>query len=414
MTAQASLQPPDSPNTPEQVKWVRENAVPFRSVDPLDIDFADLQPLKAILGDAQIVQLGEQSHGDGTCFETKIRLIKFLHQEMGFDVLAFESGFYDRRRAWQSFRDGGAPLQSARQGVFGIWTGSAQTVQLWNYLSEQSQSARPLELCGFDCQFTAMASRNHLLKDLRNLVRQLKVDLISEEEFAVFGRQLEALINHRAPAGSQESFAELLKRLASAVEGNQHLTSEEAAFWKQQLVSMGNHCRQRWNSSSGQDSVRQRDAQMAENLIWLANERYRDRKIIVWAASFHVIRNPPAVEVLGKPGFYDEMIQMGERVHRALGGRVFTIGFTAERGRAGAYFRRAFEVSPAPPGTLESIFAAAGLENGLVPLRNSGPDAKWLEEKHHCRPLGYQWTQARWPDHFDAIIFNRVMTPSTR
>jgi len=39
--------------------------------------------------------LGEQSHGEATTYETKIKLIKFLHQEMDFDILAIESGFYD-------------------------------------------------------------------------------------------------------------------------------------------------------------------------------------------------------------------------------------------------------------------------------------------------------------------------------
>src|ERR1044072_7460263 len=30
-----------------------------------------------------------------------------------------------------------------------------------------------------------------------------------------------------------------------------------------------------------------RDQRMGENLIWLANERYKNRRIIVWAAAFH-------------------------------------------------------------------------------------------------------------------------------
>ncbi len=52
-----------------------------------DDDFSDLAPLAAAIGDARIVQLGETTHGDGAAFLAKVRLVKFLHQHHGFDVL---------------------------------------------------------------------------------------------------------------------------------------------------------------------------------------------------------------------------------------------------------------------------------------------------------------------------------------
>ena len=71
-----------------KVEWLRKNAIPIRTIDPADDDFTDLMPLKQRIGDARIVQLGEQTHGDGATFHAKSRLIRFLHQHMGFDVLA--------------------------------------------------------------------------------------------------------------------------------------------------------------------------------------------------------------------------------------------------------------------------------------------------------------------------------------
>jgi erythromycin esterase len=88
--------------TPEEaVAWLGDHALRLESIDPGHVDFSDLEGLKPILPGVQVVMLGEPSHGDGTTFSAKIRLIKFLHQEMGFDVLAFESGFYDCRNAWR-------------------------------------------------------------------------------------------------------------------------------------------------------------------------------------------------------------------------------------------------------------------------------------------------------------------------
>ncbi len=51
-----------------KVEWLQKNAVRIRSIDPGDDDFSDLMPLKKIIGNARVVQLGEQSHGDGATF----------------------------------------------------------------------------------------------------------------------------------------------------------------------------------------------------------------------------------------------------------------------------------------------------------------------------------------------------------
>lgn len=142
-----------------RVAWLAKHAVSLRSIDPKDEDFADLEALRAVIGDARIVQLGEQSHGDGASFHAKTRLIKFLHQKMGFDVLAWESGLFDCRKAWESYRRGSDPVEAAQLGIFGIWTQSEQVRPIIDYLAAQAKSDRPLELCGFDCQFTAGGSR---------------------------------------------------------------------------------------------------------------------------------------------------------------------------------------------------------------------------------------------------------------
>jgi hypothetical protein len=54
--------------------------VAIRTVDPADQDFSDLEPLRAAIGTARIVQLGEPSHGAGSSFAAKTRLVMFLHQ----------------------------------------------------------------------------------------------------------------------------------------------------------------------------------------------------------------------------------------------------------------------------------------------------------------------------------------------
>lgn len=87
VSAREGLQPSD-----KLQDWIVEQAVTVRSIDAADEDFRDLEPLVDAIGSATVVQLGEPSHGAGSAFAAKVRLIKFLHERMGFDVIAWESG----------------------------------------------------------------------------------------------------------------------------------------------------------------------------------------------------------------------------------------------------------------------------------------------------------------------------------
>jgi erythromycin esterase-like protein len=104
---------------------------------------------------------------------------------------------------------------------------------------------------------------------------------------------------------------------------------------------------------------------------------------------------------------------MGQFIHEQLGNQVYTIGFTAYDGTAGSWLARPFEVSVPPDGTLEDICQKAGLVNGMIALNPVDDKGKWLTKKIYARPLGYSWMRANWCRHFDAMVFNKTMSPSS-
>lgn len=55
--------------------YVRENLHKVKSIDPQDTNFEDLEAIGNAIGDAKIVLMGEQCHGDGATFAAKSRLI---------------------------------------------------------------------------------------------------------------------------------------------------------------------------------------------------------------------------------------------------------------------------------------------------------------------------------------------------
>src|SRR5262245_47146742 len=78
------------------VAWARDHSFPVASIAPSATEeFADLQFLKQVIGDRRLVQLGESGHGVAEFDSAKARLVQFFHEQMGFDVIAFESSMYE-------------------------------------------------------------------------------------------------------------------------------------------------------------------------------------------------------------------------------------------------------------------------------------------------------------------------------
>ena len=87
-------------------KYVEGNTVQIKTIEPDSIDFSDLEAFGNSIGDSKIVMLGEQDHGDAPTFLAKTRLIKYLHEKKGFNVLAFESDFFGLNYGWDFVKNG--------------------------------------------------------------------------------------------------------------------------------------------------------------------------------------------------------------------------------------------------------------------------------------------------------------------
>jgi erythromycin esterase len=407
----------------DPVEWLASQAIPVTTVDPANRDFSDLQPLRDVFGSSRVVLLGEQSHGDGTVFLAKTRLIEFLHQEMGFDVLAFESGLFDMRKAWEAMASGADAREAFSTGVFGIWAGSAEVQPLIAYLGEAARSDRPLELAGFDSQFTASGSRTSYVPDLEAFLESEGSPLPADPRWPGFRETLTGLIDGshytvKPPEEEKERFREVLADLQAWVgEGASGDPGSERRFWAQLLKSTLAQAEGTWQTDMENMTVESgsfRDEQMGDNLVWLANDWYRGRKIIVWAATFHNVRNIGQIDSRMPELDYTKAKTMGHRVWEALGNDVYNLGFTAFQGEAAPWRADSAQTLPVPiEGSLEDLLARAGLQDAVVDFRGAGPALSWLSKPLIARPLGYAEMEADWTSILDGIFFNRVMERST-
>ena len=69
-----------------QVAWPIQDADPTRS-------FADLSPLDSVLAKAQVIGLGEGTHGTHEFFQMKDRLFRYIVQHHGYQAIGFEADF---------------------------------------------------------------------------------------------------------------------------------------------------------------------------------------------------------------------------------------------------------------------------------------------------------------------------------
>jgi len=404
-----------------RVAWLERHADVLRSIDPADDDFSDLVAFGNAVGDARVVMLGESTHGDGTTFEAKTRLIRFLHERMGFDVLAFESDLYGMRKAWERLRGGEAARTAVGRGLLGIWSRSEQVQPLIDYVGERARSSRPLELAGFDMFMTGSASREFLIDDLVAFLATHGVDTGSIADWENFRTVLSKVVADlqnwklsAAELGVAQSGINALNAGIAALDG-------DAAFWRQCLKNIEAFAKFRFQIDDPERSpplvaaLDARDAAMADNLVWLARHAYPRRKIIVWAATFHNMRNSHLIDGCTPDLPCSDVTTMGHLAWQALGSAIFNVGFAAYEGEHGWAWHRPRPLPARVAGSLEDLWGATTQQNSFLDLRHLPPGGEWLQAPLlSCSLMDHdQFMTADWSKILDAVVFTRTMRPST-
>jgi hypothetical protein len=116
------------------------------------VDNSKVRIVKTIVKREEIVLLGEEDHVFATSFESKTKLIKFLHDQMGFTVLAFEYDLYSLADAY----DEAVRINKSSEisnTLYPFWGKVKSTESLYPYiLSTVKAGSKPLKVIGFDNQ----------------------------------------------------------------------------------------------------------------------------------------------------------------------------------------------------------------------------------------------------------------------
>jgi len=383
-------------HTPARLSSERSSTLPAPPVvDP----YADLAPLGRAVGDARIVALGEPCHAEGNMFAEQARIVAFLHERLGFTVLAWEAGL------WSCETDPAHCLTHA-------WGAAVET-----------RSVRPppegMTTTGFDFQPTGPARTESLARLRDQITRAVAADapLVARvttafERFPKMQHFRPLTLDERA--GDRQVFRDVLSALEAggdvpdrpllirAVENVVGLYDWHEAVHADVSTTID------WNHN---DTNNVRDRAMADNVLWLAKERYPRRKIVLWLATFHAARD---LAVLTEPvGSVDPTVRagfrpMGSWLADALGRDYFAVGMTAYDGKIGnPPDQRALDVGVSRSGSFEDRLKPANAAFRFVSREELG------DEPVEARFIGLHAFVGPWGRVLDGGIVFRTVTPTT-
>ena len=395
--------------------YVDQHTVLLRTIDPDSAVDAGLEAIGKSIGDARVVLLGEQDHGDGPAYLAKTRLIKYLHEKKGFNVLAFESDFFALTQGWERLPKEERAIDTfIRYNIFPIWTYCSTCQDLFfRYLPATFRTATPLELTGFDNQMPMRYSRAHLVPWMDSVMRNLGLPIVQDPSYTT--RVLPLLDSAWKWYTKDTAWKVQAARLLDTISAQAGARLDPRDFRMMVIRNLVEQVAElrvmeaRTVSLRTQGFGQTRDRQMGRNLAWLSDVRYPNEKIIVWAASAHTARmagNFPEWSTTA-PSMGDQF--MGDSLHRK---KTYSIGFSSLEGTAGRLTAKQYVVRTTRRDAFEKWMpvTAAYAFLDFQPYNAAHPDAA---ESFYMSGISHLDVKAIWNRVFDGVLYIRTTYPCT-
>ncbi|MEV4504188.1 erythromycin esterase family protein [Streptomyces klenkii] len=423
---------PDSSHHNPFADWLRAHAIPLTHLDPA-APLDDLEPLRAIIGDARVVAIGESSHFINEFALMRERILRFLVERCGFTVLAFEYGFSE-----------GFPLDAWAQGEgtdIDLSAHLAESIPIGideplRWIRQHNRTASPpVSFAGIDIP-AAGGSLLPALAPVADYLRHIDPETLPAIQtairiagsFAGGSGAVAAPAWARLATADQDALSATLTRLLirfRSVEplyvsrGDQH--SYDIALRRLEGACHADYTfRAMADLFAGKGlpaDTSARDVYMAESLLWHLERSEPGTRVVVAAHNAHIQKTPVSFNghLTGLP--------MGQHLHRALGDEYVALGLTSITGHTADMprdenTRFGFTIDNTPlqppePGSIEAAFADAELGLSIADLHKArsnspgntgvapGPDRIRIQGAYVHTPV---------LDAFDAILNTETST----
>jgi erythromycin esterase-like protein len=408
------------------IRAIRAAATPLTGAD------RDYDDLIDQIGDAQIVLLGEASHGTHEFYAERARITRRLIAEHGFSAVAVEADWPDAYRVNRYVHGlgGDGDAEEALQGFqrFPTWMWrNAEVLDFLGWLREHNaHHAEPSRtgFYGLDL-YSLFTSAEAVIAYLDSVDRTAAAQ--ARERYACFerfggesqeyGRAVVLGVSESCRRSAVEQLVDL-RRAAAAYIARDGYVAEDEQFCAEQnaqvIANAEEYYRSMFEDPAGSWNLR--DRHMADTLdqllAHLTRHRNEPARVVVWAHNSHV--GDARETEMSRRG----ELNLGQLARQRHGGRVVNVGFTTFSGSvtAASEWGAAAERKQVRPSMLESyeqLFHASGLPRFVLPLQD--PEvALALEGPLLERAIGViyrpqterqsHYFAARLPRQFDAVV----------
>ena len=373
------------------VAWGKQNAIALNPEAELD-DFSDLKSFEDLVGDAQVVTLGEGHHYTREFNRFRSRLFRYLVTELGFKVFVMEVGFVEAKVAHDYVALKHDDAQRAYLGVnqtFGLW---AQQQEMLDWMRDYNVGRPPAEQLSFYgmdgsqiwrhsgtaveavCSYLDDVDPGYareLRDSLLPLAHAVTIDTVDENEAAQTTADLHAL-NHGMTRLVGRVIAKRMEYIDKSSQDDFQWVLEIAQTAQRIAANLTQVHETPEHSQRAEFNVR--DHYMARQLKWVMDREGRDRRILCGAENSHL----QTCSMLDDGVVFSVMGQYFETI--VPEGTLFNI--------AGASNYSVKPNDPSTPDSNQGALAEIGLESFLLDLRPAAqsPDVHtWLSERRPSR-----------------------------
>lgn len=377
---------------------------PVKSISMNYPGISDLKILDSILKDNRILMLGENTHYDGATSQAKSRLIRYLHENLNYNVVLYEAGQYDTWMMNEEMNHHSMKVPADSIGGLGLywfWEATRESRPLISYYQKTKTSHVPIEIGGFDIQFTGSNLYRKRAQLLSSFLSKNKIDINSFPVFSKSINHLEDLIYKKQAdkilKGNQKKFIQEIARLEQVVLKLEK--TPENKMYALYFHDMQNNFNKSWKyKTQSLPSMQFRDSLMARNLIHQIDSVYKDKKIIVWCSNLHTFAER-----------YDKgYLPLGAHIRNKYGKASYMIDFSsfAKKNSKGNIANK--------PGkfAVENIFHETKTPYFFINLR-SIPESSPLK-KEFVSTINQGIDQKKtWSHFFDGIFYIDINTEHT-
>lgn len=360
-----------------EITELRRISSPLKSVNAGE-DNEDLAAIRAIIGNATVVALGESTHGTSEFFKMKHRVLEYLVTEMGFTIFSIEANMSTCQRINEYVLGAKANLKDLIRSLI-CWPWETQEVfDMVEWMRRYNLTAEiKLQFTGFDIYdptiSSAIIKKNLLGADVKsdtNLDTVINGIKRAKETLNVQYSSEQEERQARKKFSESEDYKKLIKDInmlrAEIRKNRAHLESKLGKFEYEWILQNASLLLQSAQSLLD-DSLGSRDKAMAENVLWIQKQN-PGAKIVLWAHNLH-IHKQHYKECPHKP--------MGQYLAASLNDYYRAIGFSTYEGTYTAIHQRKFPphrnlVLFVPPiGSLEDNLKRIGYPIALINLRET-------------------------------------------